>query len=668
MRTKVTLVLVFLNVALFFFIFKFERNWRTEAASLEARRRVLGAEATDIRAIEVASTVPANSYSLERRRGDQWFMKTPLEWPANPLAVSGIVHDLQLLENETSFPTKDLGKNGNPALADYGLDKPKLTVTFRSGPEGSGGTATVLRIGDTTKVGNRLYILSPNGERVHVVNRSLADSLTLPLEQLRSNALMTIPVYEARSLSIRTGSADPARNTVAGGPIIRVRRPSDAARWQFETPIVARASKLAIDTTINELNALHAKSFPAPPAVLPSAAPTLRVTLEGNSRHETLFIGDAVPAPAGATAPKNVAAPAPAGDVEYYAQLEGRPPVFTVVVPARVVETLRDAQVKLREKRFLDFDPRTVNAIALAAPLTSQPPLTLQRLETAADAATGGAWQIVRRSEGAQGPQTQPADSALVQRLLVQLTSLTALTFVSDAPTSADLENWGFNRPEREIRLTFGGTAAPGTSTAEQVLRLGTDAQRNVYARVSTPTEPGSSVYSVDAEILREARPEAVAWRQRLVHELPAAARVSALKLTDLAHPEKPLLETTFDDKGQAATAGANADALQKLIAQLRRLEASRFVHEAFTEKVTLAGDERPWRFRLDATESLPGGAGEQVGTFTLFFTERVGGAQQYAGSKEIDAIFEIAQPLIDALWPLTEGARDPGPPAEIKK
>ena len=42
MRTKVTLVLVFLNVALFFFIFKFERNWRTERASLEARRRVLG--------------------------------------------------------------------------------------------------------------------------------------------------------------------------------------------------------------------------------------------------------------------------------------------------------------------------------------------------------------------------------------------------------------------------------------------------------------------------------------------------------------------------------------------------------------------------------------------------------------------------------------------------
>ncbi len=53
MRSKVTLVLLFLNVALFFFIFYFERDWRIERASREARRRVLGAEAADIRDLEV---------------------------------------------------------------------------------------------------------------------------------------------------------------------------------------------------------------------------------------------------------------------------------------------------------------------------------------------------------------------------------------------------------------------------------------------------------------------------------------------------------------------------------------------------------------------------------------------------------------------------------------
>jgi hypothetical protein len=665
MRTKVTLVLLFLNVALFFFIFKVERNWATPNRADQARGRVLGSETANITAIEVTSTVAGRAFSLEKRRGDQWMMTAPLEWPANPHAVSTIVHDLQLLENETSFPTKDLGKNGAPTLADYGLDKPKLTVTFRSGSD-TARNVTTLRIGDTTKVGNRLYILSPNGDRVHVVNRSLADSLSLPLEQLRAETLLTIPVYEARSLSIRTGSPDQARSGAAGGPPIRIRRMNDVSRWQFETPMVARASKLMIDTTIMELNRLHAKSFPTPPpAVPPATAHILRVSLEGNNRQETLFLGEPVPVTAGtAPAPK----PGAPADVEYYAQLEGRPPVFTVVVPAGLVDDLRNSTVKLREKRFLEFEPRMVNTITLAAPLSNQPTLTLQRRENAADASAGGAWEIVRRGEGAQGTQTQPADTLLVQRLLNQLTSLTAINFVSDAPTSTQLENWGFNRREREIRLTFGGSASPGAASTELVLQLGTDAQRQVYARHGTPNDPGTSIYAVDSEILRELPPEPVVWRQRLVHELPAAARISGLKITDLMQPGKPLLETTFDATGQPAGTVANADAVKKLAAQLRKVTARRFVQGTFSDKVTIAGDERPWRYRLEATVSLPGGTGEQSSTLPLQFTERVGGALQFAGSKELDAIFEVDQPLIDALWPLTEGVRDPGPPTETKR
>ena len=36
-------------------------------------------------------------------------------------------------------------------------------------------------------MGNRLYVLSPDGGRIHVVRRSLADSLALTLNQLQHN-------------------------------------------------------------------------------------------------------------------------------------------------------------------------------------------------------------------------------------------------------------------------------------------------------------------------------------------------------------------------------------------------------------------------------------------------------------------------------------------------
>ena len=69
----------------------------------------------------------------------------------------------------------------------------------------------------------------------------------------------------------------------------------------------------------------------------------------------------------------------------------------------------------------------------------------------AALAAAGLDYVIERvdpRGEG-QDRQTTPADRGAVERFLTQLTQLSARSFVSDSPSSAELENWGFNRPER---------------------------------------------------------------------------------------------------------------------------------------------------------------------------------------------------------------------------
>ena len=642
MRTKVTLVLVFLNVALFFFIFKFERTWRTERASLEARRRVLGPEAADIRMLAVTSTAPGGAFTLARR-GEAWWLTAPLEWPANPHAVSSLIHELQLLEHVSSFNVADLAQN-NQHLADYGIDpaKPRLAVKFSSG-EGAAATTATIILGDVTKDGTRLYVLSSDGQRIHVVNRALADDLALPLDSLRADSLLTIPVFEASALSVQTT-----------GLRVRIRR--ESARWLFDTIIDARANKTALEVAIGGLNALHPKTFnpPNPPATLPSAAPTLRVTLEGNKRSETLFLGE----PLGPTAIPNGAATSP--DIEYYAQLDRRPALFTVAVPADLLKALRNAQLELREKRILEFDPRAVTAVTLAAPiLANQPPITLQRLEPPAGSAPDApaSWQIVRRGAATQGPQTLPADPAAVQRLLDQLALLAAKSFQTDTSTNADLENWGFKRPEREVTLSLSGASAPLT------LSLGTDTQRAAYALVGNVVA-GSSIYAIDRAILDELPVVARAWRERQLPELPSAAHLTALKITDL-NGNQVLLDVSLDANGHAPVATPNHPDVEKILLFLRSLRAKSFFQDGFTEKVLVAGDERTWRYKLDYTLALPGGAGgDQTSVKTLLFTERVGGAQQLAGSAELDAVFEIEQPFLDALWVILYGARDPGPPA----
>lgn len=663
MRTKVTLVLVFLNVALFFFIFKFERNWRTERASLEARRRVLGPESADIRSLEIVGATPATSFSLART-GETWSLTHPIAWPANPHAADSIVKALQFLEHEASFTVADLARNGQ-SLADFGLENPRMRVTFQAGELDANkmpAASVTLQIGDTT--GNRLYILSPDKERVQVVDRTLADSLSKPISQLRADTLLTIEVFEARSLTIQTGSGEQRSSGTAG---VRVRLRRDNARWSFEAPISARGSKMAIDRAIKDLNMLRAKNFnpPNPPTPLPIDAPTLRIGLEGNNRRENLFLGEKVP-PSPGTSTGGAAAPGAkppvasdpnaVAEVEYYAQLEGRNALFTVAMPTALLEALRNAQDILRERRILvDFDSRAVSAITLMAPNAS--PLTLQRLETSVNGPNASGWQIIRRGEGGQGPQTLAADTGAVERLLTQLALLSAERFQSDAPTSADQENWGFNRPEREVTLTVAGAPMP------IVLQLGTAPSRELYARLTSPSPASFSVYEVRRDILDELPVAPTSWRARLLRELPASAQITALKLTELP-TQKALLEVAFNAAGEPVTPVRDLEAVKELIAQIRTLRAKKFVQDSFTDRITAAGDERTWKYQLDATVVLPGGTGpEQASLKTLFFTDRLGGAQQLAGSKEFEAIFEVEQPLLDALWRLIYGPRDPGPP-----
>jgi hypothetical protein len=541
--------------------------------------------------------------------------------------VGRIINELQFMEHVTSFSTRDLDKNGQK-LSDYGLDQPKLTVRFTSGDAAAGSAGartTVLRIGDATKVGSRLYLLSPDSERIHVVDRSLADSLAVPFDQLRSDTIFSIPVFEARSVNLQT----------AAPTGVRVRLHRDGNRWSFDTPVIARADKKQTELTINELNSLRVKSFVLQngPAAAPSAAPAMRVTLEGNNRQQTLLLGG----------------PSGAADT-YYAQLEDKSAVFTVEIPATLMNTLRYASDELRDRHVMDFDPGSVTSVSLSAP--NQPELALQRLEPAAGSHDAG-WQIIRRGAVAQGPQTMPADSAAVQRLLSQLETLTALKFQSDAPTAADLENWGFNKPEREVALTL-----TGGPSSQETLQIGLPTQREnvAYARIAG----SSSVYAVEPDILSETSASPLAWRERLLYSLPSSARITSMSLSNAADNSVIYAHKLSDgetwDAAFAAEAAPRKEALATLLSEVRSLRAARFVEDGFPDKVFAAGEVRTWRYRLDVTVSLPGGAGgAQENTIKLWFAERTGGSEQLAGSKEFGAVFAVEQPLLDALWTLTK-------------
>jgi len=414
--------------------------------------------------------------------------------------------------------------------------------------------------------------------------------------------------------------------------------------------MLAIASKSETELTINGLDSLRAVNvLTAPTAVQPSASPSITVTLEGNNRDETLYIG----AETGA-------------EHTYYGQLKDHSPVFTVVVPPTLLEALRNAQDELRDRHVLDFDAHAVTSIALLAP--NQPELVLQRLESPAAADDGAGWQVVRRGAGSAGPQTLPADRSAVKRLLEQLALVTAVKFQSDSPTDAAVEDWGLNRPEREITLTLGGHQA-----SQITLQLGLPTHREssdyrAYARLAGT----ASVYEVDSAILRETPVSPLDWRDRLLRELPAAARITSLVLSNVGDSSPLFAVSNSDGKPWedmlAGETPARRAAILVIRDQLRTLRALTFVQDGYAERVFVDGEVRPWKYRLEAKVSLPGGTGgDQVETLTLMFTDRIGSARQYAGSKDFDGVvFAVEQPFVDALWTLTYAPR--GAPAGLPK
>jgi hypothetical protein len=648
MRSKVTIVLLFLNVVLFYYIFHYEKARLDEHAVMEARKRVYGPEVATIDSI-TRSVRNGPTIKLERRPDSSWWLTQPYEWPADAYAVNRMLGELQFLEHDTSFSVADLLKSGR-TLDEYGLENPSITLTFTSG-----GKSYVSKIGDNTEIANRLYLLSPDGDRIHVVKRSLADSVGVPLDILRSKSVFTIPVFEVRSMNVQTSA-------------LKVRLQRDAnSRWSLEAPISARANKSKVEVTINALtDGLKADDFPDLSASdlerTGLNSPALSITLEGNLRRETLLLGNPVASKTNSAASSPVTGGSDRIN-EYYAKMENKPVVFTVPISHDLLENLRNAQDALRDPHILDFEIPTVTAISLNAP--NETGLTLQQLVPGTPQ-----WQVVVRLSG-QAPLTNQADTAIVDELLQKLRLLSKTEYLSDAPTASQLENWGFNRPEREITLNLSRGGGPQrTDPSTVTLQIGVGPEKGAaFAR----TTDARFVYQILPDILNATPVVARHYRQRLLRTLPEGARIQGLSLTEKDSGE-PIYVKQLSEKENTwalAVAGeseARRKAIGTLLTNLHTLRAKEFTADLFNpDHANTPDGPRPWKYRLDLNFAFPSGdASAQNPTSTLFLTERLGGNTQIAGTPEFGgAVFEVTQELLDAIFTLTyRGKNDPGIPA----
>ncbi|MDB4028518.1 DUF4340 domain-containing protein [Flavobacteriaceae bacterium] len=624
MRFKFTLFLLALNIITFGLILSL--NKKTEQANSQSG----GLSAMIGREVIEADRIELNGKGLDTPRilehdGSSWKITAPMQWSANYFAINRMLNQLQFLEEEASFSVAEIKQTGQ-TLADYGLDEPQLHLTISHQDE-----SIELSVGTATEIGNKFYLLGPSKKDIFVVNSQVIESLLVDLGDLRDREIFNIPVFEIDALSLQIRAPE-----AVGNADFRVRVARTNNGWIFEAPLTAEADAAQVANTINTLTAAKVVEFKEQEASDPILQglenPTMRVTLHGNKRQQTLLIGNKVPT---------------TKDEEnstYFARIEDNPTVFTVA--ADPFDKLREAQEALRERSFMSFEPTALTSIDISA---GDLQIRLQKLET-------GSWQVIE-STAETDIQPRHADPEIIAKLIDDLKNLRASSFAVDSPTPTDLDRLGFNTPRRSIKLTLG--------EEQTTLRLAHPESENekLYAR----SDKAEYIYTVDRRSTLDTIPlNAAYYRKRILETLPEAAKIKSIQLEKLETGEIIFSHTLKDEdliwlKALSDTAEAEQQAILTLLDAIRQFKVKTYLVDEYQDAYSLDSETtRPWLYRLSAEILLPGDEKDRSDTRSYEFAERFSGTVQVGASSLHNVIFEIPQITLDALYTLTDDMQPP--------
>lgn len=253
-----------------------------------------------------------------QREGTGWKMTVPSAVAADTSAVDALLGSVESLEID------EVVSENAANLADFGLDKPKLTLEVVS----QGAPAPLkLLVGGKLADGSGVYAKLPATNRVFSVASYAVTAFEKKPFDLRDRDLLHVKRENVKTLEI---AGPEGTYALARG---------DKDEWAFTKPLVTRAGRWPLDSLLGAIENLRMESVASEDAkdlkALGLATPSRTVTLglaDGSSK--TLEIGGG------------------AGDKKWNARLAGAP--LVAVIPGALVDDLAKGMAELRAKRLLE--------------------------------------------------------------------------------------------------------------------------------------------------------------------------------------------------------------------------------------------------------------------------------------------------------------------------
>jgi len=405
---------------------------------------------------------------LELRKDDKgWRLVRPADAPADEAAVKGVVSTLADAEVQKTLDQLP------PNLADFGLDKPTVTIKLALK---DGSQPPPIVVGKNTAIGGKVYVRKDDEPKLYLTTSSLGFGLNKQAKDLRDKTLLSYNDDDVSRVEIRAENGD----TVA---LVR----KDKEAWTVD-PGDHPGDPTEVRSYLSSLRSTRAVDFPDDhPDDLGKyglGQPRLTVTVslgKDGGAAQALLLG----AEATLGSQKQV-----------YAKRADQPVVYAL--GDWTFRTLAKPPSQFRDKTVLGFDPARVGKLAYVR--KDGGAVALARVE--------GKWTV----EGTEGKK--PNDSAIAT-LLADLRDLRGADIAAEP--AKDLGAWGLDHPDLRITLTDKEGQPIGTVlTAKHegkpyVMRAGSEtvfeARDYMYARldkqpkdlVEEPGAPGRSTTTAPA-------------------------------------------------------------------------------------------------------------------------------------------------------------------------
>lgn len=268
---------------------------------------VFAVEADQIQEVRLRNE--AGEESVLQRSGERWVFAGQDGIDVDPAEAGNIASGLADLESQRVVDEQP------PSLAEYGLETPRVTVSFKD----AAGMERTLLIGNRTPTGGDLYAKLADTPRVFLVGAWLDETFNRSRFDLRDKTALKFSRDAVTNVTL-TSSGGTVALAQAGG------------EWRLTSPEEAPADNAAADAIVNALSSARMQSVVdnPDPAAMGLTRPALTASVTAGPTRTVLEIGG------------------PAADGTLYARDAVRDLVFTV--DASLADQLSKTAADLRRK------------------------------------------------------------------------------------------------------------------------------------------------------------------------------------------------------------------------------------------------------------------------------------------------------------------------------